>query len=85
MNNVTQTLSSKSESEISPNDNNKKDDVKKKKVVKRQASVNYDYNFAGEGDNKRKNFNFAAVGDFLRIDRAMTVAKKRAGGSDSFF
>jgi hypothetical protein len=45
-------------------DNNKKDDVKKKKVVKREASVNYDYNFAGEGDNKRKNFNFAAVGDF---------------------
>ena len=45
-------------------DNNKKDDVKKKKVVKGEASVNYDYNFAGEGDNKRKNFNFAAVGDF---------------------
>lgn len=49
--------------------NIKKDDVKKKKDnkkddVKKETSVNYDYNFAGEGDNNRKNFNFAAVGDF---------------------
>ena len=49
-------------------DNIKKDDVKKKDNkkddVKKETSVNYDYNFAGEGDNNRKNFNFAAVGDF---------------------
>jgi hypothetical protein len=28
---------------------------------------------------------FTAVRDLLRIDRAMTVVKKRAGSSDSFF
>jgi len=43
------------------NNNNKKDG---KKDSKKEENVNYDYSFAGEGDKKRKNFNFAAVGDF---------------------
>jgi hypothetical protein len=37
------------------NDNEKKD---------AGTSVTYNYNFADEGDKKRKNFNFVAVGDF---------------------
>jgi len=43
-----------------------KDEEKKHnddKSNEKQTSNNYDYNFAAEGDNKRKNFNFAAVGD----------------------
>ena len=36
----------------------------KKKDDKKTANVQYEYNFADEGDNKRMDFNFAVAGDF---------------------
>jgi calcineurin-like phosphoesterase family protein len=48
---------------IKNNNEDKKQEDSKKTSVNKKTSVDYNYNFADEGDNKRKNFNFAAVGD----------------------
>ena len=48
---------------IKNNNEDKKQEDSKKTSFNKKTSVDYNYNFADEGDNKRKNFNFAAVGD----------------------
>ena len=45
---------------FSDNDDDEKEDEKEDEVEK----TNYDYNFADEGDNKLKDFNFVAAGDY---------------------
>ena len=52
---------------ISDRDDDNKDEEKdseKKDEDKVEFDVNHNYNFADEGDTKRKNFNFAVAGDF---------------------
>ena len=42
----------------------KKQDEKEDEKEKKVEEPNYNYNFADEGDNKLKNFNFVAAGDY---------------------
>ena len=49
---------------ISDGDDNDDDDEKEDEKEEEVEKTNYEYNFADEGDNKLKDFNFVAAGDY---------------------
>ena len=49
---------------VNDNGDDEKDDEKDDEEKEEEVNNDYDYNFADEGNSKRKDFNFVAAGDF---------------------